>query len=238
MMVTVHQPEHLPWLGFFDKARQVDVLVLQDDVQFRKCYFQNRNRILAGQSPSWLTVPVLMSGRSTQLIRDVIIDHHDRRWRARCLRHLTTSYQTAAFWPAHTPFFQEMYSRSWERLVELNAWAIDYLLKAFDIRVEVIRSSVVGAPGGRTERLVEICRRLRADCYLSGISGREYLDLDQFAAAGITVKFQEFHHPVYRQFREPFVPYLSSLDLLLHHGPESQAILADPGVPRLEEVLQ
>ena len=44
MRVTIHQPEFLPWLGFFDKASQANVLVLLDDVQFRRGYFHNRNR--------------------------------------------------------------------------------------------------------------------------------------------------------------------------------------------------
>ena len=64
MIVTIHQPEHLPWLGFFNKADQADLLVLLDVVQYRKDYFQNRNRILNQHGPIWLTVPVRVAGGS------------------------------------------------------------------------------------------------------------------------------------------------------------------------------
>ena len=58
MIVTIHQPEHLPWLGFFDKIRQADVWVSLDHVQYRKNYFQHRNRIRGDRGAIWLTVPV------------------------------------------------------------------------------------------------------------------------------------------------------------------------------------
>src|SRR5205823_11747690 len=82
MLVTIHQPEHLPWLGFIDKARQADLLVLLDDVQFRKNYFQNRNRVRAAGGPVWVTVPVLTKGNADQEIREVQINSEGSpRWR-------------------------------------------------------------------------------------------------------------------------------------------------------------
>ena len=65
MVVAIHQPEHLPWLGFFDKARQADLLILLDCVQFRKNYFQNRNRIRTEDGWCWITLPVRQTGRGT-----------------------------------------------------------------------------------------------------------------------------------------------------------------------------
>jgi len=58
MIVTIHQPEHLPWLGLFDKIRRADLFVILDCVQFRKNYFQNRNRIRTESGWTWITVPV------------------------------------------------------------------------------------------------------------------------------------------------------------------------------------
>lgn len=46
MVVAIHQPEHLPWLGFFNKMANADEFVILDNVQYRKRYFQNRNKIL------------------------------------------------------------------------------------------------------------------------------------------------------------------------------------------------
>ena len=73
MIVGIHQPEYLPWLGFFDKISQSDIFVMLDNVQYEKNYFQNRNRIRIQSGWAWLTVPVMTKKRSSQLIKDVRI---------------------------------------------------------------------------------------------------------------------------------------------------------------------
>src|SRR5438094_6663058 len=80
VIATIHQPEHLPWLGFFNKADQADVLVLLDTVQFRKGYFQNRNRILGPNGLQWLTVPVILRGHTTRMLVDMEISNQEEWW--------------------------------------------------------------------------------------------------------------------------------------------------------------
>ena len=74
MIVTIHQPEHLPWLGFFHKFAQADLLVLLDNVQYRHKYFQNRNRIRSHDGETWINVPVLLKEYDRPLIKDVRIN--------------------------------------------------------------------------------------------------------------------------------------------------------------------
>ena len=44
MKIAIHQPEHFPYMGFFQKMKAADVFVILDDVQYTKGNFQNRNR--------------------------------------------------------------------------------------------------------------------------------------------------------------------------------------------------
>ena len=74
-------------------------------------------------------------------------------------------------------------------------------------------------------RLIDLCRELAADIYLSGAGAREYLDVDAFAAAGIEVRFQAFEHPVHAQLYEPFEPFLSVIDLVMNCGRESLSVI-------------
>lgn len=239
MIVAIHQPEHLPWLGFLDKARQADRFVLLDHVQYRKQYFQNRNRIRSSEGLIWLTVPVRIKGRHTQAINDVIIDNEGNpRWRWRCLQLLVHCYRKTPFFSRYTGFFEELYRRRWERLVELNEVIIRYLLETFSIPVPLVRSSELGVTAHKSDLNLEICKKVGATLYLSGVSGQEYLDLEKFRREGISVRFQEFHHPVYRQLHEPFVPCLSAVDLLFNHGPRSLDILCGIDVPVLEETFE
>lgn len=238
MIVTIHQPEHLPWLGFFDKLRQAQTWVLLDQVPYRKHYFQNRNRIRGDRGEVWLTVPVLTRGKLGQAIRDVRIDHRGSpRWRAKCWTSLAQHYGRAPFWAEHAGALEALYRRDWERLVELNEALIRYLLVAFSIQVTIVKSSELNVSGQRSALLLAICRRLNAEVYLSGISGREYLDQDLFREAGIEVRFQAFHHPIYAQQYEPFIPCLSALDLLLNRGPDSLEALRGVGVETMQELI-
>lgn len=239
MIVTIHQPEHLPWLGFFDKAEQSDVLVLLDSVPYRKNYFQNRNRIRSSDGSMWLTVPVVTRSRFGQSICEIGIDNRTNpKWRQKHWSSIVQHYRKADFWESHSTFFEQLYSKDWELLADINEAIIRHLIQAFGLPVQVIRSSDMPVEGQRTELLVSICKYVGADTYLSGISGKTYLELEQFAAENIGVKFQEFHHPIYRQLYEPFLPCMSSIDLLFNHGGKSYEILKGINVETVSTVFE
>lgn len=147
MIVTIHQPEHLPWLGFFDKVRQGDCFVMLDHVQFRRRYFQNRNRIRTPDKDGyqWITVPVQAKGKYDQPINEVLIDNGGNpRWQEKCLRTIELFYRKAPFFGEHFSFFEILYRTKWERLVDLNTTIIHYLLLALGIHVQVLKSSELG----------------------------------------------------------------------------------------------
>jgi len=237
-VVAVHQPETLPWLGFVDKLRQCDTFVLLDTVQFEKNYFQNRNRIRTPTNLgwSWLTIPTLTKGRSRQLIVDVKINYATD-WPRKHVASLQQHYRRAPCFERYFPALQALYQQRWERLGEWNVEVIQWLAAAFGLRQPIVRSSALGVTGSRSELLVAICQKLEATDYLSGVSGRDYLDTSLFDRAGVAVRFQEFYHPIYRQCYAPFIPGLSAVDLLLNYGEDSLAILVESSTPRVATVF-
>jgi hypothetical protein len=236
-VVAIHQPEFLPWLGFCDKALQADVFVLLDTVQFRKNYFQNRNRIRTADGWIWITVPV----KHPQLvpIADVRVDARSSSYRKNPKR-IEQEYRGAPYFDRYFPDLAARLGGGHDRLETLNLDLIRYTFDALAITTPLVLASDIApaAEGGATAVVLDLCRRLGASAYLSGVSGREYLDLTQFADAGIPVRFQEFHHPVYTQLHQPFVPCLSAVDLIFNHGPASREILSGVGGQRLETVFQ
>lgn len=239
VVVTIHQPEHLPWLGFFDKIRQSEVFVMLDHVQYRRRYFQNRNRIRGSEGPVWVAVPVKVKGKYDQPISEVCIDNEGSpRWREKCRHSIEHCYSKAACYGDHASFFEEVYRRKWDRLLDLNETIIRYLLSALGIKVEIVKSSALAVSSPKGELMLEICRAVGATTYVSGISGKNYLDAAQFAEHNIKLLFQEFHHPIYRQLYEPFTPCMSAVDLLFNHGPASLDILKGVGVKTLEHVFE
>ena len=237
MKVAIHQPEHLPWLGFFDKALKADVFVLLDGVQFRKNYFQNRNKIRTHDGWTWITMPVCRPALAP--INEVLIDTNSRSLRKN-IQSIRQSY-------SGSPYFNEYYSAiertllaPYTKLVEINIEFIRLAWDVLEIKVPVVVASTLGVSpeGGGTRVTLEISRALGAGTYLSGISGRDYLDVSLFEEAGIEVQYQRFFHPVYSQRYEPFVPCMSFIDLIFNHGPRSAEIVRGIGVQKLETMFE
>lgn len=227
MIVSIHQPQYLPWLGYFDKIERCDVFVFLDNVQFKKNEWQNRNKIKTTQKWQWLSVPVLH--RFTQKISEVEVNN-TAQWGKKHLNALITNYSKAPFFKEHIGFFEQTYAQEWKYLVDINIHLIRYLVKALGIwDKKFVLASEHNPREGRTERLVDLCKQLGAGAYLSGKDGADYLNMEEFEKEGIRVIFQDYKHPVYSQLFGSFEPYLSVIDLLFNRGPESLSILKKGG---------
>jgi hypothetical protein len=222
--LVVLQPSYLPWLGYFDQMSKADVFVWYDDVQFDKHGWRNRNRIKGPKGPLWLTVPVLHKGRSLQAIGAVEIDNR-LSWSRKHLRSIEQLYARAPFSGTVLPRLTDILLRPWERLVDLDIATTDWLANEFAIGTPRHRASQLGIEGDRNTRLINFCRHFQATRYISGDAARDYLDVAQFAAAGIEVAWHAYQHPQYPQLHGNFVPYLSALDLLLNVGPAANQFL-------------
>lgn len=222
MLAAIHQPQYLPWVGYFDKVDQADVFVFLDNVQFKKNEWQNRNKIKTAQGWQWITVPVLH--HHPQKIRDVQINHR-QDWRRKHLRALEINYHPAPFFKDYIPFFRNLYKKEWTALAVLNRTVTEFLLEALGIRKPILLASRMTLRDDPTDRLIDICKTVGADTYLTGMGGQNYLDLSRFEEANIKVVFQAFRPPVYPQLYGPFEPALSVVDLLFNGGPKSLAMI-------------
>lgn len=225
MIVAIHQPEYLIWLGLIDKIAQADIFVILDNVQFEKNNFQNRNKIRTKDGWAWLTIPLKKHPFLT-LIQDIEIAS-DNNWQKKQLNLIKSNYHQA-------PFFQLYYSRLENIILEdhgslaaLNMELMKFVLEEFGITTSIVRSSEFNLPKDdfKINANLTICKFLNADTYLSGSGGKSYLDSSKFVTANIKVKFQEFQHPIYSQQFEPFIPCMSSIDLLFNYGSKAKEIL-------------
>jgi WbqC-like protein family len=222
MRVTIHQPQFLPWLGYFDKIDQADAFIVLDTVQFKKNEWQNRNRIRTATGWQWLTVPVLH--RFGQRIDEVLINP-TATWKDQHLRALDMHYAKAPHRTHYLSQLRELYSTAWAKLCDLNQATVQWLLKAYGITTPVHCASDYPARDEPTDRLIDLCRTMGATHYLAGPGAEHYMDQPRFEASGIRLEIQVFNHPIYRQMYEPFEPNLSALDLLLVQGPDALASL-------------
>ena len=222
MMVAIHQPQYMPWLGYFDKMDRADVFVLLDNVQYKKNEWQNRNRIKTAQGVQWLTIPVTYAFPSAILEVQV---NQQVTWRRKQWQALTTNYAKAPCWKGLRDCLEEFFTRDWQMLHQVNRASIDILRERLGIETPMWAASEMQLSDEPTERLIDICRTVGAEVYLAGVDGRKYMEVERFDAAGIEVLFQEYEHPEYGQLHGPFQSHLSALDLVLNSGIESLEIL-------------
>lgn len=228
MVLSVHQPQYLPWLGFFDKLAKSESFVFLDNVQYKPREFQNRNKIKAKDSSLWLTVPVVTKGHARQRISDARIDN-SFPWMRQHLKSMQSWYARADHYHEYISYFEGLYSRRWDWLAELNEEIIRFIQRELCISTRIYYESQLNAAGARSQRIINICKELKADTYLSGSGGKDYLDEGLFRKEGIKLIYQDFRHPVYRQqfikTDSDFIPGLSIVDLLFNEGRKSRAIL-------------
>ncbi len=224
MLVAIHQPEHLPWLGFFEKMQRADLFVLLDDVQFSKGDFQNRNRVKGSAGVQWLTVPVVH--KFPQKINDVEIAGDD--WRQKHWKTLVSCYSRSPHFEKLVPVFEEFYGRQWKKLGELNVSAIQLLARLLHVEKKIVLSSELNVAGQKSDLILNICKQVGATAHYSGVMGGAYLERESFRQAGIEIVVQSFDHPTYQQLfmkKQGFVPNLSVLDLLFNYGANGLELL-------------
>ena len=90
MKIAIHQPEFMPWLGFFQKMYLADKFIIFDHVQFKKRYFENRNQIVSSDgNVAYITVPVLTKNKYLQAINSVKIDQQQIQWKKKILNKIS-----------------------------------------------------------------------------------------------------------------------------------------------------
>lgn len=227
MILSAHQPEYLPYLGFFYKMAKADTFILADHLQFSKKDFLNRNRIRTHANASgwsWLTVPVLLHGKGYQKINEIEIDN-SIDWAKKHWQLIYFNYKRTPFFNVYGNFFEKLYQEKWQKLTDLNETIIDYIRKELDIKTTLIKSSDYNFKGQKTDLIVELCKEFKADNYFSGMGGKLYIEAEKLKENDIQLIFSDFKHPIHPQRFEPFVENLSAIDLLFNCGKNSKEII-------------
>lgn len=225
MIVSINQPAYLPWLGYFDRIAKSDLYIVLDHVQFEKNSMINRNKIRTSQSWAWLTIPVQTKGRFCDLPISELKISEDGRWAKKHWKSLEANYARAPYFKDYASFFKDVYQRKWSRVGLLIDEINNYLLDVLKINTRVVYSSDLVHSKTKADLILELCKQVGTETYLSGPFGRDYLEIDKFVEESICVQFHDYVHPEYQQTFSGFEPYMSVIDLLFNHGPNSLEIL-------------
>jgi hypothetical protein len=220
-VVAIHQPNFLPWLGYFNKIAHADVFVVLDNVQLTKTggSWVNRVRLVAGGRVVWATAPVERSYHGVRAIREIRLATGP--WRRKLVETVRAGYARAPYFDAVFPWLRELLTNPEDRLADYNLHAIHSLRAVLRLDAGMlVRASSLSVEGRGTALLVALVQAVGGEAYLCGGGAAGYQDSAAFAAVGLEVVEQAFRHPVYPQTAPEFVAGLSVVDALMRCGVE------------------
>jgi len=216
LKIAIHQPNYLPYPGFFAKASLCEIFVLYDSAQFTRGDFMNRNRIrtFSHNGCMWLTLPVgkkKYEGVPISEVRikdDAIFKQHRKT--------IETMYSRA-------PFFNKELCDSvgigHEFLCEHNTFLIGYIFEKLGVKPKVVHASKLDIPIRRgTAGIVDIVKVLNGTEYISGLGAKTYLEEELFKKESIDLSYIEFQPIRYAQMHPGFVENLSIIDAVFNMG--------------------
>ena len=222
-IVTMHQPNYLPWIGLFSKIQQSDCFIISDTYQCAD--ITRRNKIRTNTGSGYLTIPIGKKFYKSRICDVLLPDKNS--WQDLHWLQIYQNYAHTKYFPTYGDFFKTLYQKDFKYLWQINTEIILFLLKCFSIDVEIKKTSDLNLDPRLegTDLIIAELKSVGGQTYLSGPSGSNYLEFEKFPNNEVDLKFCKFEHPVYKQRYPGFVPNLSAIDLLFNKGQMSGEII-------------
>lgn len=227
MKGTILQPTYLPWMGYFDMIDSSDIYVMFDHIQFEKKSWQQRNKIKTANGVIWLTIPVKEREKNARIC-DTIISYDRENPLEKHMKSITLAYKKAPYFSVYKSLFEDIYSSGFNQISVLNCSLINTICGILGVKTKIISSSNLNLGDEKmekTEKVINLCKKVDITHLYDGKVAEEFLDKSLLEKAGISITFQNFKHPTYKQLWGDFIPYLSVIDLLFNEGDKSLEII-------------
>lgn len=217
----ITQSNYIPWKGYFDSIKNVEVFVVYDDMQYTKRDWRNRNMIKSSQGLKWLSIPVEVKGKYFQKINETRIA--DKAWNKSHWELIKQNYKSTPYFKEMSEWIEPLYKNcNYDFLTEVNLHFINAICDFFHINTEIRFSSEFELAEEKTQRLVNICKDLSVSDYYSGPAAKAYMDQSKFSSENINVHYWDYgDYPEYEQLYPPFEHGVSVLDLIFNQGSNS-----------------
>ena len=219
--VAIVQSNYIPWKGYFDMIAAVDEFIIFDDMQYTKRDWRNRNQIKTSQGVQWLTVPVKAKGTYHQKIKDTEIDSVD--WGSTHWNSLVQNYQRTPHFKEIANWLEPLYcGESYTNVSQLNRRFIEAICNYLSITTKITNSWDYELVDGKTERLVDLCKKAGGTEYISGPAAKDYVDEEVFSKMDIKLTWFDYsNYPEYPQLWGEFTHGVTILDLLFNCGKDA-----------------
>lgn len=224
MIISIHQPDYIPYPGLFYKMWKSEKFVFLDDAQFSSDNMHHWNRIKTPQGECRLKVPV--KHKFGDPINQVVT-RDELKWKKKHLKTIEMNYKKAKYFADFFPIFQELLLTKYLNLADMNIAINQCIAEKFGICPQFFRTSDMEIRTVREERVIDICVMLGADIYISGNGAKAYQQDKHFADRGVSLQYTDYKPIEYQQCWKSFIPNLSILDYIFNCGFDWDYVLKD-----------
>lgn len=230
MIIGIHQPNYIPWIGYFHKIKNSDIFVFLDDVQFEQGKtFTSRTKIICNGAENWLTVPIKKKSELKD-IKDTSVDDNFI-WKKKHLKTLQLNYCKAPFFEEVFSIIEKNYATNGIYITDYNIPLIIDICCYLDLKTRFLRSGeIIAAAGLRGwDKIIALILETEATTYLSGsgAGSKRYVNADDLKKHHIELEWQNYKPVKYNQVNNKgdFISNLSIIDLLFNYGKEAINII-------------
>lgn len=215
MSVSIHQPDFVPWIGYFEKIRSSKKFYILDDAQLSRRGWTHRDKLILNNTEKWLTIPIRKKGNFDSLIKDIKIDN-DIQWRKKHLSSIKMSYGKAQNFAFIFKIINDIYNKNYNYLIDLNIDFIEKICEVLKINLSMEFSSSLKTNSSGSNRILEIAKLSGQKIYLTGEPSLGYLDINAFKNAGMRIKIFKLNVNDYKKKYFKFNSKISCLDYLFN----------------------
>jgi hypothetical protein len=217
MRIVIQQPIFFPWCGYIELAKAADIFVHYDNVQLpRAASFTTRVQLKTRSGIMWLSAPVDRSKGHIININESFFSG-EINWRHKHIKSIEHLYGKTQNFKQMMDITLNIYNQKTNNVAEFDQYCDEMLMSFFGVRPKILKSSEIPVSGSKTEKLVNICKELGADVYITGHGALNYLDYNLFEKNNIEVQYINYSFKPWKQFGE-WTPYVTSLDLIANTG--------------------
>lgn len=223
MIISIHQPNYLPWTGLIHKIALSDLFVIFDDIQLvRGKSFVIRTKIKTSGGAKWITVPVKEKSHMIPINNAKI--NNETNWKEEHWDKIFENYKETAFFQQYSAIFKKTILHNWEKIVDLNIRLIIQILDILSIKTEIRKSSEFNLSSSGIEKIIDLIKAVDGNEFLAGMGEgtKRYVSNNEklFDKNKINLRYQKFKSPTYKQLYGDFIPNLSVLDMIFNIGPD------------------
>lgn len=215
MRIAIHQPDYIPYLGYFYKISRADLFVYLDDAQFSNDNLHHRNVIKTPQGIKRLVIPLEYHFKDAI---NVVRTKDELGWKEKHLALLTANYSKAKYYKEIFPLIRELLLTRYDNLADMNMTINRFVLSGFGFRTAIVKASELNIKSQKEQRILDICSLLKANEYYSGLGAKGYQNEEDFKHRGIELTYTDYKSFEYPQQWAGFEDSLSVLDFLFNCG--------------------